>query len=165
MEPALEWCFVYSVTLHWRKLIFPFPVLLFFFFLRVGLCVHSLFSVLRFCLAWTCAGLWVPMWIGPVASVRCCFLGDILPPIPLRISSPPLLHRFLSLERRVLMKTSNLGLSVPKFCPVVSHCVDSHLLQREAALMRAGGGSRGSHLWRGRGRSLVESGFVTKEWR
>lgn len=45
------------------------------------------------------------------------------------------------------MKTSNLGLSAPKYCRVVSHCVDSHLLQKEAALMRAGGGSRGSHLW------------------
>ena len=43
----------------------------------------SVFLVLAFCLIWTCAGLtcffssflWLHIWINPVVSGRCCYLG------------------------------------------------------------------------------------------
>lgn len=87
--PATPWhracpavCSVFPVTLCWIILFFSFLSMYWLqiaSWLRVWFCVH--FSVLRFCLVWTCVGLLhaVPVSVSSYVYQFCCgcFLGII----------------------------------------------------------------------------------------
>lgn len=64
-------CLIYAVTIHLRKLVFPFPTGISwksFFWSGVRLFVHFPFSMLGVCLVWTCAGL---LHAVPVSMSSC----------------------------------------------------------------------------------------------
>jgi hypothetical protein len=81
---------------------------------------------------------WVPMCTSPAVSRRPFFLGILLL-LALTVFQPPLVHRFLNHEGRGAMKTSHLGLSVPRSLSahysVMGLCIHSCFLQEEAPLM------------------------------
>lgn len=85
--------------------------------------------VLGFCLVWTYTSLVQAVIVSELihASPLLCLEDTIhwsVPPLPASIISPSFLHLSLSLEGRGLIKTPQLGLSVPR--PVI-HCICGYL--------------------------------------
>lgn len=89
------------------------------FLVRVGVCVHFPFLVLRSHLYKTCAGLPQSAMVSDFrCSSVCCvwktlFLWTQSSPVALTIFPPHLLHRFWRLWGRDLLKTSHLRLIAP----------------------------------------------------
>jgi hypothetical protein len=98
------------------------------FLVRVELFVHFPFSVLGFCLVWTCAGLVCPFPVSEFIceSVFLC-LEHVVSleyplPVTLNISLPPLTHRSLNLDKIDLINMSECSK-----ISLATHCDPGHI--------------------------------------
>lgn len=101
------------VLLHWRKLTFPFPAenikLKIASWLGIRLCILFAFSLLRFCLVWTCLGLMhiVTVTVSSYVCLLCFHLVNhhlwLLQSLPC-----PFLHVSLNPEEGCLIEASHL---------------------------------------------------------
>ena len=117
-----------------------------------GTSVCFSFFVLGSCLPWAYAGL-SDFICASILCLENVFLKSFATFVT-KIFSPPLLHRFLSLEGKSMTKASHPGMITSKFLPFCmalccgSLCglcmwMQSHLLQEEASVLRA---EQGRHL-------------------
>lgn len=102
--------------------------------LEVDLCSFS-FSVLEFCLVWTCIGHMCCQGFYDFIYLLALLVWKMFPrnhppPPGLMISQPFFLHKSLNLDKRDLIKTFHYGLSFPKSLTLcaLSSCVSLWLL-------------------------------------
>lgn len=116
-------CLIYPMRLHWGKLLFLYQRMLFSYCVltsEVTPCPLRC-SVLRPCLAWTCAGLRHAATSFVSSYVHCPVVWKTLFPwshpsyLAFKIFLPHLAKSSLSIERSELMNVYHLEMSSPKF--------------------------------------------------